>query len=355
MLQRGVERASWPHQPRAFIAEQQLMTVPAFRLRFSHLLYPVLLSGALLLWAGMWKRYGWDADIAMQVVYWAFIAVLVVLERVHPFETAWTRNEGQLGNDIALSIVTIALSGFATVVCLGALTWAIKTYQPLISLSVWPAHWPLLVQVIPGIILWDLGNHLAHRWAHKVPLLWRFHSVHHSAPRLSVINAGRFHPIDIVKSVIIGAPIPVLLGVPAEIAEWYAAFYLFAGILTHANVRLPCGFFSYFMNTPELHRWHHSPIEVETDTNYGEVTMFWDRLFGSYVYRSTLSRRNVGLDPAEGSVSVSANIFEAVLHPLTRAGHRASGARRIRNLPPGDAGVSTPDISAVQTGLVANR
>src|SRR5258706_9351852 len=54
--------------------------------------------------------------------------------------SAWNRNDGQLKNDIALSIVTIALSGLATVVCLGALTWAIKTYQPLISLQIWPAH-----------------------------------------------------------------------------------------------------------------------------------------------------------------------------------------------------------------------
>ena len=332
------------------------MTITTLRNTFSCLLYPTLLTGALALWAIMWMRFGWDADITMQLVYWAFIAVLLVLERVHPFEPAWNRKDGQLRNDIILSVVTIALSGFATVVCLGALTWAIKTYQPLVSLQIWPAHLPLLVQVIPGIVLWDLGNHLAHRWAHLVPLLWRFHSLHHSAPRLSVINAGRFHPIDIVKSVIIGSPIPVLIGVPAEIAEWYAAFYLFAGILTHANVKLPCGMFSYFMNTPELHRWHHSPIPVETDTNYGEVTMFWDRLFGSYVYRSSVSRRNVGLGhtdvPGHVPVPVSARLFESVLQPLTPASHRAIAEHRIRYLPPGDAGVAMASAEQPNSGLI---
>jgi sterol desaturase/sphingolipid hydroxylase (fatty acid hydroxylase superfamily) len=332
------------------------VTVSTAHNKFSYLLYPALLSGALALWAIMWMRYGWDADITMQLVYWAFIAVLLILERVHPFEPAWNRKDGQLRNDIILSVVTIALSGLATVVCLGALTWAIKTYQPLVSLQIWPAHLPLLVQVIPGIVLWDLGNHLAHRWAHVVPVLWRFHSLHHSAPRLSVINAGRFHPIDIVKSVIIGSPIPVLIGVPAEIAEWYAAFYLFAGILTHANVKLPCGFFSYFMNTPELHRWHHSPIPVETDTNYGEVTMFWDRLFGSYVYRSSVSRLNVGLGrtdvPGHVPLPVSARLFESVLQPLTPGSHRATAEHRIRSLPPGDAGVSLPNAEQSNPGLI---
>jgi ornithine lipid hydroxylase len=335
------------------------MASSTLRNNLSYLLYPSLLGGAMVLWAAMWMRFGWDADIAMQVVYWGFIAVLFILERAHPFEPAWNRNDGQLKNDIGLSIVTIAMSGLATVVCLGALTWAIKTYQPLVSLQIWPAHLPLLLQVVPGMVLWDLGNHLAHRWAHLIPVLWRFHSLHHSAPRLSVINAGRFHPIDIVKSVVIGSPIPVLIGVPAEIAEWYAAFYLFAGILTHANVKLRCGVFNYFWNTPELHRWHHSPIPRETDTNYGEVTMFWDRLFGTYVFPATAPRRNVGLGPIEMEghvpVPVSARIWEAVLQPLTPAGHRARPEHRIHYLPAADAGSAPATLNLAYPDLITDR
>src|SRR5882724_11185789 len=323
------------------------MTITTLRNTFSYLLYPTLLTGALALWAIMWMRFGWDADITMQLVYWAFIAVLLVLERVHPFEPAWNRKDGQLRNDIILSIVTIALSGFATVVCLGALTWAIKTYQPLVSLQIWPAHLPLLVQVIPGIVLWDLGNHLAHRWAHLVPLLWRFHSLHHSAPRLSVINAGRFHPIDIVKSVVIGSPIPILLGVPAEIAEWFAALYLFGGILTHANIDLRCTFFSRFINTPDLHRWHHSPHREETDTNYGEVTVAWDRLFGSYVFHARGARRNLGLGY---TVPVSRHLLEAFWQPLTPAGHRAGPENRIVSLPEGVTAISDVELADLLSG-----
>ncbi|MDB6092189.1 MAG: sterol desaturase [Gammaproteobacteria bacterium] len=313
------------------------MLTPTFRNHASYLLYPALLGGALLLWSSLWLGIGWDADVAMQLVYWAFLALLVILERLLPFEPAWNRNDGQLRNDIVLSILTIALNSIATIVCLWAIEWAISTIEPLVSLKVWPAHWPFYVQVIPGIILWDLGNHLAHRWAHKIPLLWRFHSVHHSAPRLSVINAGRFHPIDIVKSVVIGSPIPILLGVPAEIAECYAALYLFGGILTHANINLRCTFFSRFINTPDLHRWHHSPHPVETDTNYGEVTVVWDRLFGSYVFHARGSRRNLGLGY---TVPVSRHLLEAIWHPLTPAGHHAGPESRIVSLPEGVTAVA---------------
>jgi ornithine lipid hydroxylase len=116
--------------------------------------------------------------------------------------------------------------------------------------------------------------------------------VHHSAPRLCVVNTGRFHPVDVIKSVVVGAPIPVLLGVPAEVSLWYATFNVFIGLLTHANIRLQCGIFNTFLNTPNLHRWHHSPYREETDTNYGEATVVWDRLFGSYVFPSGQPRRN---------------------------------------------------------------
>ena len=101
------------------------MLTPTVRKGASFLLYPVLLGGALLLWSSLWLGVGWDADMSMQLVYWLFLAVLVVLERLLPFEPAWNRNDGQLRNDIVLSILTIALNSLATIVCLGANAWAI--------------------------------------------------------------------------------------------------------------------------------------------------------------------------------------------------------------------------------------
>ena len=319
------------------------------REKSSYLLFPVLLGGVMLVWATLWKFGGWNGDIALNVVYWGFFFVLLLVERLFPFERAWNSSDGQVKNDIVLSVVTIAINSVTTVVCLRIIVWAIETFQPLVSLQIWPAHWPLWVQIVPGIILWDLGNHLAHRWAHLIPLLWRFHSVHHSAPRLCVINTGRFHPVDIVKSVVIGAPIPVLLGVPAEIALWYAALYIYIGLLTHANIKLRCGVFNLFLNTPELHRWHHSPVRPETDTNFGEVTVVWDRIFGTYRFPSRPPRRNVGL---EGTVPVSTRLIDVLVHPFTPAGHHAPPQLALRSLPAGEAGaaVAAPAGPAVRSG-----
>jgi sterol desaturase/sphingolipid hydroxylase (fatty acid hydroxylase superfamily) len=300
-----------------------------------NVLYPILLVIPLCVWVWLWKGAGWDVSIAIQVVYWGYLPIIIALEHLLPFERAWIPNDGQLKNDLILTASSVAVNALATVVCLWAIAWAIKTFQPLVSLNVWPTHWPLLVQLVPGILLWDLGNHLAHRWSHEVPLLWRFHAVHHSAPRLSVVNTGRFHPFDVIKSVVIGAPIPVLLGVPAEVSLWYAAFNSFNAILVHANIRLQCGIFNSFLNTPNLHRWHHSPHRKETDTNYGEATVVWDRLFGTYMHPSGRPHRNVGLGTA---VPVSAKLLEALVQPLTPRGHRASGAHLIASLEAGEAG-----------------
>jgi sterol desaturase/sphingolipid hydroxylase (fatty acid hydroxylase superfamily) len=296
-----------------------------------------MLALPLGLWVWLWKYAGWDASIALMVIYWSYLLVLFWLEKLIPFENAWTRNDGQLGNDLILSVSSVAVNSIATVALLWLITAAIGVAESLTSLNVWPVDWPFIAQVVVGVLLWDLGNHLAHRWAHKVQFLWRFHSVHHSAPRLSVINTGRFHPFDVVKSVVIGAPVPVLLGVPADVSLCYAAFNVFTGLLTHSNLDVDCGIFNAFLSTPNLHRWHHSPQRQETDTNFGEATVVWDRIFGTYFNPSRRPRRNVGLGP---DVRVSAKLFEALVQPFTPKGHDALDAHLIKQLQPGEAGVA---------------
>ena len=302
----------------------------------SRVLYPVLLGLPVGAFALLWKTAGWDPNLTIMAVYWAYFLVLVGVERLLPFEPAWNRRDGQLKNDLILSALGLPASTLAAIASLWLLTWAIKTFEPLLSLNVWPVHWPFAVQLVLGVLLWDLGNNLAHRWAHKVPFMWRFHVVHHAAPRLTVVNTGRFHPFDLAKSVIIGAPIPFLLGVPDEIAWWYAAFNAFTGILTHANIHLQCGIFNEFWSTPNTHRLHHSPDVRETDTNYGEVTMIWDRLLGSYLKPTGVTPRNVGLG---ADCLVSTRLWDTLIHPLTLRGHRAPVERRIANLEPGQAGL----------------
>lgn len=299
----------------------------------SFALYPILLSLPLGIWYWLWKSLGWDPSTALLAVYWPYLAFLFLLEQVIPFDEDWRRNDGQIPNDLLFTGGGLVFNSGATVVCLWILTRVIAYFQPLVSLNIWPTQWPYLVQVVVGIVLWDLGNHLAHRWAHKTSLLWRFHAVHHAAPRMSVINTGRLHPVDVVKSVVIGAPLPLLLGVPPEISMWYATWNVFVGMLTHANLDLNCGILSWVINTPNQHRWHHSPVRAETDTNFGETTMVWDHVFGTYIHPDRRPPRNVGLG---GDVRVSRRFLEQLLQPFTPRSHHATDENLIRELPPAE-------------------
>jgi len=311
-------------------------SIPIKRNPFAYLLYPALFGGGMLIWALMWKQGGWYVGTAGRtIVYWAYLAVLLMLQRLRPFEPAWNRSDGQVVNDIALTLLEMFVVPPLSIVALAAFVRMIGRYQLLISFKIWPTHWPAFVQIIVGIIVYDFGNYLAHRWSHTVPFLWRFHAVHHSAGRLSVLNAGRTHPIDAFKYTVIGSPIPVLLGVPGEIAVWYGGVLMFGGLLTHCNIDMPCGALNYILNTPDQHRWHHSRIQPETDTNYGEATMLWDLLLGTFFHPDRHPPIDVGVD-----VPVSANLIQQLIQPLTLVGHRP-GQRTIPALPRGDAGIHT--------------
>jgi hypothetical protein len=180
-------------------------SVVVMRRLLDYWLFPVVLAatlGAGFETARLLNRHGWDGKdwkswIAGWVAFWGFVVAIRFIEKVRPFEPAWNCRDDQLANDIVLplvsSLVFLAVP-FATWYA-NTLTWAVSWAAgrvPLLHvLHIWPAHWPAIIGIPIGIIVLDLGPHLAHRWSHTTKLLWRFHSVHHSAPRLCVINT---HP-----------------------------------------------------------------------------------------------------------------------------------------------------------------
>jgi ornithine lipid hydroxylase len=277
---------------------------------------------------------GWKIIAIGALTFWGCVAVLRLIEQVRPFERAWNRDPGgQLVNDIVLTMsapyLIYPLLGAGVAV---AASWAIDHWHSLNYLHVWPTHWPALIAIPLGLVVYDFVPYWAHRLNHKIPLFWRFHSVHHSSARLSAINAGRAHPGEGILSTVIGAPFAMLLGLPGEYAVWYFALGGFGHILTHANIKMRYGLFSYIINTPELHRWHHSRHQRETDTNYGEVTVVWDHIFGTFYHPKRRPHRDVGVD-----FPVSAKVLEQFIQPLTLKGHQPKSAV-MPALPPGEAG-----------------
>jgi sterol desaturase/sphingolipid hydroxylase (fatty acid hydroxylase superfamily) len=139
---------------------------------------------------------------------------------------------------------------------------------------------PFWLQAIEVVVISDIAIYWGHRLQHRVGWLWRFHSIHHSAPHLDWLAAHREHPVDTIYTMaILNLPVFVL-GFPLETLAW---LYLFRGlwaIYIHSNVRLPIGPLRAIVGAPELHHWHHHPSRHSG--NYGNVSPLMDLLFGTY-------------------------------------------------------------------------
>jgi sterol desaturase/sphingolipid hydroxylase (fatty acid hydroxylase superfamily) len=149
--------------------------------------------------------------------------------------------------------------------------------------------------VIIGLVVAEFGLYWAHRWMHEVPVMWRFHAVHHSVKRLWFWNTGRFHFGDTLISVVFGLGTAILVGLPADIIVWVSVITSYVGLLTHCNIEMRFGWLNYLFNTPGLHRWHHSMVPEEGNRNYGENLMLFDQLFGTFSNPERRPPREIGI------------------------------------------------------------
>jgi sterol desaturase/sphingolipid hydroxylase (fatty acid hydroxylase superfamily) len=149
---------------------------------------------------------------------------------------------------------------------------------PALGLPAWLAVL-LAVVVLDGVIYFQ------HRIFHAVPALWRLHRMHHADLDFDVTTALRFHPVEILLSMVIKIAAVVALGAPPVAVLLFEVLLNACAMFNHANLRLPRWLdapLRVVLVTPDMHRVHHSAIRVETDSNYGFSLACWDRLFGTY-------------------------------------------------------------------------
>jgi sterol desaturase/sphingolipid hydroxylase (fatty acid hydroxylase superfamily) len=256
----------------------------------SYLWWPLLFAASsYAVYAGMRA----DHDIlAFNLTYLALALVVALLERAQPHQRAWLRNDGQIGPDLAHTLLNkgVAQAIIATVVFLGIADWLSPKGGGL-----WPTGWPLALQTLLGLVVAEAGLYWKHRLAHEWPLLWRFHAVHHSVTRLWFFNTGRFHFVDTITGLAVGMPVLLLLGAPREVLVLVSAVTAIIGMLTHCNIEMRCGWLSYVFNTPTLHRWHHSKEPHEGNRNYGENLMLFDLMFGTFLLPKRRPPRDIGI------------------------------------------------------------
>lgn len=140
-------------------------------------------------------------------------------------------------------------------------------------------------KIVIGILLLDCGDYFYHRLSHRSKLIWRFHKIHHSDMDMDSTTAFRFHPFDNIGLVMTEMTTALIFGYGAETVVVYFLIYLPLLFIQHTNLKFPNWFertFEYVFATANFHRIHHSYPQHLTDSNYGAVFSFWDRLFGTY-------------------------------------------------------------------------
>jgi sterol desaturase/sphingolipid hydroxylase (fatty acid hydroxylase superfamily) len=144
------------------------------------------------------------------------------------------------------------------------------------------SHW---IAVPLCVLILDLAIYLQHVMFHAVPLFWRFHRMHHADLDFDVTTGARFHPLEIILSMLIKFAVIIALGPPALAVFVFEVLLNATSMFNHSNVRLPL-----FMDrvlrclvvTPDMHRVHHSIEDDETNSNFGFNLPWWDCIFGTY-------------------------------------------------------------------------
>jgi sterol desaturase/sphingolipid hydroxylase (fatty acid hydroxylase superfamily) len=168
----------------------------------------------------------------------------------------------------------------------------------------------------------DLAIYFQHVLFHAVPGLWRLHRMHHTDLEFDVSTGLRFHPIEILLSMLIKFAVIAALGAPALAVLVFEVLLNATSMFNHANVRIPPRIdrvLRWLVVTPDMHRVHHSKIVRETNSNYGFNLSVWDRIFGTYRDQPALGHARMrigvsGLEDARLSVRLGGMLSLPFMH-----------------------------------------
>ncbi|WP_163270597.1 sterol desaturase family protein [Chelativorans alearense] len=176
----------------------------------------------------------------------------------------------------------------------------------------------LLAGVLSFVLL-DFAVWLEHVASHKIPLLWHIHRMHHADNGFDVTTGLRFHPFEILISMLWKAAVVAALGAPVLAVLLFEIVLNGTSMFNHSNIDIPRPvdrLLRLILVTPDMHRVHHSSIRRETDSNYGFNFPFWDRLFRTYVGQPRLGHRDMEIGLREYRGAGTAKLLWALVLPF---------------------------------------
>ncbi len=255
-------------------------------------------------------------------VFLGVFALMAVLEaiapkkkRVMPRLTRWLTNMG-----------LVILGGFTLrvmvpILAVGVAAWAALKPFGLFNL----VQLPLVLEWVLAIVLLDMLIYAQHVASHKIPFLWRLHKVHHADRDIDVTTGARFHPLEIVLSMLFKLLCVALLGASVVAVILFEIILNASAMFNHANLALPKWLdapLRKFIVTPDFHRVHHSVVPKETDSNYGFFLSIWDRLFRTYTPQPSAGHSDMVIGLNELQTSQPNTLWWCIKAPFQRSAGR---------------------------------
>ena len=223
-----------------------------------------------------------NEKIIRSSIFFGVLAVMAVWELIAPCRSLSVSKTVRWLNNISLVFInTFLVRLLFPTAAIGVAAfasnngWGILNYYEL----------PILLSIIISVVAMDFVIYLQHVLVHSIPALWRFHRLHHADLDYDVTTGSRFHPVEIILSMLIKFATIIVLGPPVIAVIIFEIILNATSMFNHSNVQLPFGmdkFVRLFLVTPDMHRVHHSIEDDEANSNFGFSLPWWDRLFGTY-------------------------------------------------------------------------
>ncbi|CAN5587228.1 sterol desaturase family protein [soil metagenome] len=229
-------------------------------------------------------------------------AIFTPLERLfalHPKKIFRKAILTDLGYYFISSLVPSILLSFP----LALLAWGVHRFIPGNFFAA-IAAWPVWLRVAASFLVGEVGFYWGHRWSHEIPLLWRFHAIHHSAEHIDYLINTRAHPVDMVFTRLCGLVPLYILGLASPVGGSGSLIPVLIvllgtvwGFFIHANVRWRFGPLEWLVATPAFHHWHHANDNPSViNKNYSPLLPVVDRLFGTLHLPPDSQPRTYGID-----------------------------------------------------------
>jgi sterol desaturase/sphingolipid hydroxylase (fatty acid hydroxylase superfamily) len=224
-------------------------------------------------------------SIDLNYIVIGLIAVFFTLEQILSTQFPFQKRGYHFWNSFLFQVVFLIGNVFWAIVFVFCIEWLNQNKIGLfymIDLPIW-------LKLVLGVMILDFATYWFHRFSHLAPVLWRFHRVHHSDTTMDSSTYFRGHPIEVLFW-FGSAPIlmSALFGLDLFIIGVYVLVLTPFLVIEHSNLRFPAWMdktIGLVITTPNLHKIHHDQDQHYTDSNFADIFILWDRIFGTYKYK----------------------------------------------------------------------